>query len=320
MRFKSFAALLLLADIASAHAAPGSECHAKSDQMARLECYDPGVTDYQAHPVDADVAVDEVRSLIDQRISAERSQKDNWFSITAHRPIYVLPVTVNTSSDFSRYQELGPLLNDTEVKFQISLKTELVSGLWRNSFVSAAYSQQSFWQLYADEGASSPFRETNHEPELMWTIPVDFELAGWEARLATLAFNHQSNGRSNPLSRSWNRITGNVVFERNRFVISAKTWKRLGGEKNDDNPFIEDYMGRVELSVGYGFDDQFFAINYKNGLAHEKRSGVELSWTFPLTGRLKGFAQFYSGYGENLIDMEQYTNRFGIGISLNDYL
>jgi phospholipase A1 len=58
----------------------------------------------------------------------------------------------------------------------------------------------------------------------------------------------------------------------------------------------------------------------KNNLSSTNRSGLEINYTYPLLRHLKGFVQIYSGYGENLIDMENYTNRIGIGIALTDAL
>ena len=101
------------------------------------------------------------------------------------------------------------------------------------------YTQTSFWQLYADSEASSPFRETNHEPEVFWNIPTRLSVRGFEARLFSLSINHQSNGRSKPLSRSWNRLTAQVVLEKDHLAFTAKTWVRIDGESDDDNPNIE---------------------------------------------------------------------------------
>ena len=49
---------------------------------------------------------------------------------------------------------------------------------------------------------------------------------------------------------------------------------------------------------------------------------LELSWSFPVFDYpyLKGYLQYFYGYGESLIDYNARTNRFGIGVALNDYL
>ena len=197
------------------------ECAGYPQEKERLACYDS----FFLPPISGMANASEEQndrvelSPVQARRLEEASLRGRWFSITPHRPNYILPATYNTSSDFSQYAPAEDLFSDTEIKFQLSLKTTLLTDLWRDSTVSVAYTQQSYWQLYADEELSAPFRETNHEPEIMWQIPIDFEVLGFQARLASFAFNHQSNGRSRPLSRSWNRLTGELVLERGRFVL-----------------------------------------------------------------------------------------------------
>lgn len=314
--------ILLLGALVPAHGASGpAECAALEAEDERLSCYDAF---FRAGPKNQASGMRaqsrEAPSPVQSRRDEEKALRNNWFSITPHRPNYILPATYNASADFSPYGIAGDLLSDSEIKFQLSLKTTLLSNLWRDSSVSVAYTQQSYWQLFADDEISAPFRETNHEPEIIWDIPVDFQLFGFQARLASLSFNHQSNGRARPLSRSWNRLTGEIVMERNRFVVSAKTWARIDDPDIDDNPNIENYMGRIQLGAAYKGDRHTLALGLKNSLDSDLRSGVEFNWMFPLTRHLKGFVQLYSGYGENLIDMENYNNRIGIGIALTDWL
>lgn len=261
-------------------------------------------------------------SLIEARLAQEAELTDQWFSITPHKSNYILPLTFNADPDYSTAGVVAEdLLSDYEIKMQISLKTRLASSLWRDSSVWAAYTQQSYWQLYAEEEASSPFRETNHQPELFWQLPVDFSVFGWQARTAILGLNHQSNGRAEPLSRSWNRVTAELALDRGRWALSAKTWTRISESDGvDDNPNIEDYMGRLQLGIAHKRERHTLSINLKNNLSSDNRSGLEVNYTFPLFQRLKGFVQLYSGYGENLIDMENYTNRIGIGLALTDIL
>lgn len=293
------------------------DCATIALEQQRLKCYDSFFKKDTAEVLDNTL---QSTSPILSRQSEESDLRHRWFAITAHRPNYILPATYNASSDYSQYGPIDGLLSDSEIKFQLSLKTTLLTDLWRGSTLSVGYTQQSYWQLYADEELSAPFRETNHEPEIMWDVPVDFELFGFRALNAQFAFVHQSNGRSRPLSRSWNRLTGELAMERDRWVLSAKTWVRVDDPDLDDNPNIEGFMGRIQLGAAYVGDRHTFALGLKNSLGGDFRSGLELNWMFPLTTRLKGFVQVYSGYGENLIDMENYNNRIGVGIALTDWL
>ncbi|MEM8817269.1 MAG: phospholipase A [Pseudomonadota bacterium] len=315
-----FSCLSLLAAMPLMAASGPEGCASIEAGQERLACYDSFFgRDISAGDGVAS-SVGERESPVLSRRAQEASLLQQWFSITPHRPNYILPATYNRSADYSNYGDFGGLFSKTEIKYQLSLKTRILPNLWRNSSVWAGYTQQSYWQLYADSAASAPFRETNHEPELVWQIPVSFRMFGWDTRIASLAFNHQSNGQIRPLSRSWNRLTGELVMERGRFAASAKTWVRVDDPDLDDNPNIEDFMGRIQLGVAYKGDRHTFAVGLKNNLQNDNRSGIELHWTFPLAQHLKGFVQVYSGYGENLIDMENYNNRIGIGLALTDWL
>ena len=113
-------------------------------------------------------------------------------------------------------QEVNPdkTLTKPEVTFQISFKVRL----WRDILgkdlnLWFGYTQRSFWQLY-NFNDSSPFRETNYEPELLLTLSTRFSILGLKGRFFQLGANHQSNGQSEPLSRSWNRIVANMGLER----------------------------------------------------------------------------------------------------------
>ncbi len=312
--------MIFLISVAQASDTPAA-CAGIDEDRIRLQCYD---NHFRTHPVPArEQAEPETRltvSPVRMRRAEEESLLHQWFSITPHRPNYLLPAAHNVSADFSSYGAFGDFFNDTEIKLQMSLKTQLWPQMWRNSSLWAAYTQQSYWQLYADSEASSPFRETNHEPELIWDVPVDFKVLGFDARLASFSFNHQSNGRARPLSRSWNRLTGQLVMEKGRFALSARAWLRVDNPQIDDNPNIEDFMGRIQLGAAYKGEVHTFALGLKNNLRSDNRSGVEFNWTFPLLQHLKGYLQLYSGYGENLADMENYNNRIGLGVALTDWL
>ena len=52
----------------------------------------------------------------------------------------------------------------------------------------------------------------------------------------------------------------------------------------------------------------------------DNKTSVEFGYSFPMGDTVKGFFQYYNGYGESLIDYNHRIQRFGIGIMLNDWL
>lgn len=85
-----------------------------------------------------------------------------------------------------------------EVKFQLSSAFPLWRGiLGPNSVLGASYTQKSRWQL-SNSKESSPFRETNYEPQLFLGFATDYRFAGWTLRDVEMGYNHDSNGRFGP--------------------------------------------------------------------------------------------------------------------------
>ena len=134
--------------------------------------------------------------------------------VKPYQAVYVLPVSwrqnINANpcspNPANCASGAGSNYQHTEVKFQVSLKTKL----WQDILGSpldlwAAYTQQSFWQLY-DAANSRPFRETDYQPEAWLTLPLSLGPQWLQWRMINLGMVHQSNGQSDPLSRSWNRV------------------------------------------------------------------------------------------------------------------
>jgi len=218
--------------------------------------------------------------------------------------------------------EPGTELDDIEAAFQISFKFRLWTTDDRRWGVWAAYTQQSQWQLYNDSGnASRPFRETNYMPELILAYKPGLKWGDWQWNLANVAFNHQSNGRSDVLSRSWNRLIAGVGVENGDFALLGRLWWRLPeSSDSDDNPTISDYYGWGDLSAIYKWRGQSFSGTIRGNPSTGKGAG-QLTWTSaPLLGPLRGYVKAFSGYGETLIDYNWKQSTIGIGVTLNDWL
>jgi phospholipase A1 len=265
----------------------------------------------------------EPTSAIDRRIEFEWQTHDNPFVITPHRPTYLLPMAYNARLNNAPYEDAEPGLaaKHGEIKFQFSFKVPLIKGLlFGKGMMSFGYTQQSYWQAY-NGNYSSPFRETNHEPEMLITFPTDYRVMGMRGRMMALSFNHQSNGRSEPLSRSWNRVMLEMVLERDDLYISLKPWWRIPeNEETDDNPDIEDYLGHFELRALQRYRDHSLGLMLRNNLQEDNRGAIQMDYTFPIKKRLNGYVQLFSGYGESLIDYDHYSNRIGVGIMLTNWL
>jgi len=268
-------------------------------------------------------------SVIEERLKIDKSNQFKPFTLMAFKPNYIIPVAYNRAGyDSSLYQQIpgdqSTVFDDFEAQFQISIKTPLVVDLFHKDIsIYTGYTNRSFWQVYNSK-LSSPFRETNHEPEIWLQTTKSTSFMGFDNRINMLGISHQSNGRSNALSRSWNRIYAKFAFEKESFLFVVKLWNRFNESSEfDDNPDITDYMGHGEFRVIYKKDGQAFNFMSRNNVESGfERGATELSWSFPIGKRkdLRGYIQVFSGYGESLIDYNQSVNRIGFGISLSDWL
>ena len=272
------------------------------------------------------VTEDKQVAVVSERLRLDRQNVLAPFTLMAHKPNYILVATYNSSGynpDPYREQYKNPSLelDDTEAQFQVSIKTPLAIGLFDTFDIYAAYTNRSFWQVYNDD-ISAPFRETNHEPEIWAQFNPNWEFHGFTNTANMVGFVHQSNGQGGVLSRSWNRIYANFVVEKDNLALAFKPWYRIPDD-DDDNPDIKDYMGNYELRGAYKWDKNVFSVMSRNNLQSGFSKGaVELSWSFPLWSYpyMKGYIQYFNGYGESLIDYNQYTNQIGIGFALTDWL
>jgi phospholipase A1/A2 len=267
-------------------------------------------------------------TALEKRISREQTTMDLPNVITPHKRNYILPVTYMDDPHETPYENTlyAGKLDNWEAKFQLSFKAPMFkSVLQERDMVFFGFTVQSYWQMYNSE-ISSPFRETNYQPEIFYGMVNDFEIGGWTNRVNIIGIEHQSNGQAQPQSRSWNRIYAEFIFENEDWVIGFKPWYRIPEERKtelnqpsgDDNPDIGKYMGNFELTGAYKWDAQSFGFMFRNNLRSENRGAIQLDWTFSLGTRYRGYAQYFYGYGESLIDYNETIQRFGVGVLLTD--
>lgn len=266
---------------------------------------------------------------VKKRLAADKAILNKRFSIMAHKPNYILLGAYNfngysPAAYAEQYDQDSLDVKDIETQFQISFKTPLAVALFNRPVdIYAAYTNRSFWQVY-DKELSSPFRETNHEPEVWLQVRSGFDFAGISNALNRIGVVHQSNGKGGALSRSWNRVYADFIFEKRNLALSIKPWIRIEEKsENDDNPDITDYLGHGELRAIYHRGEHTLSMMVRNLIESNFENGaVELGWSFPLGSYkyIKGYIQYFSGYGESLIDYDQNVNRIGAGALLYDWL
>lgn len=300
----------------------------------RLACYDLAVgraptadTPAQVGALASGEAVGATVSLLDSRWELLPDSRLGTFSLRAYRPVYVLPWVGTSDVNHTPSSPTRPIaesqgLSTSELEFQVSWKTKAWQGVFGDhGDLWLAYTQSSRWQVFNAE-SSRPFRETNYEPEVLLVFPTNYNLGGWTGRMLAVGINHESNGRDEPRSRSWNRVTATVAFDRPGWTLSVRPWWRVAEDlEDDDNPDIEDYMGRADIRVIRRVRHHELSVMARHTLRDGDRSrgAVQLDWAFPIRGNLRGHVELFHGYGESLIDYNFSTTRLGLGFSLIEW-
>ena len=268
-------------------------------------------------------------SLLDSRWELSPESKLGTWNIRSYQPIYLMPgFWTSKKNEFPQSENPNNTvkedqnLTSIEGKFQLSLKTKAVENiLGDNGDLWLGYTQSSRWQVYNSE-ESRPFRETNYEPEASLIFRTNYDLFGLNWRMLGLTLNHQSNGRSDPLSRSWNRVMLNLGFEKDNFAMMLRPWYRIEEDRADDNnPEIKNYIGRGDLTAFYRHNAHDFSLMLRHTLkgGDDNRGAVQFDWSFPISGRLRGQFQLFDGYGESLIDYNHRATYVGLGVSLMNW-
>ena len=260
-----------------------------------------------------------LEDLSDRRQWEQESSR-NPFSITTHRTNYLFPVSYNTNQDANNFREVtdasGP--NNNEVKFQFSAKFNLAEDIFGNvGDVYFAYTQRSWWQAYNTD-ASSPFRETNYEPEGFIDFDSAWSALGWVNTRNRIAFNHQSNGRSDPLSRSWNRVYLESTLQRGDWALTlAPHWRVPESDGDDNNPDIERFVGYGDIRLAKRLQNNHEFAGQLRGNPSTGNYGTQVDYSWPAFNGVRAHVQYYYGYGESMIDYDNRVHRLSLGFSLN---
>lgn len=208
---------------------------------------------------------------------------------------------------------------NSDVKFQISLSIRLTNATlpW-GTYLYLFYTQKTFWNVFQN---SMPMRDLNFNPGIGWTKPF-FSKNRYIGKM-TLILEHESNGRDGIESRSWNRIAlaGSAIVN-DWLMVHAKYWIPIvDGENNRDLLY---YAGLFQMGFTLSSRDK----RWQGGMTFVKRKGnffnwntiAEVSWRVDKKANVNLFAQYYNGYGENLLDYNQFHSRLRVGLVFKPFL
>ena len=350
-RWFAAGALLIALSAKAAEADPLSRCTAIPDREQRWRCYDEvtaviGSGNGNTGPADGTCGAE--YTALSRQWNTRPNCESKLYRLMPYKQNYLIarysnnPNTQPTSAEFGRAPEQE--LDHTELKFQLSLKVKVAEQIGNVADLWFGYTQQSNWQTFNGSN-SRPFRDTNYEPELILAFPLhmQFSALGLAPRMINLGLVHQSSGQPDPFSRSWDRayvqigLDRDVDKEHDRFAILARAWYRLPERlSEDDNRDIQHYLGNGDLLFFWRRGDSNVSALLRNNLqTQNNRGSLQLNWSVPITRapnldnvnvlplierELRIYVQFFTGYGETLVDYNHYQTTIGIGIMLTDWM
>jgi phospholipase A1 len=350
-RLSHFLTLLAAVAASPTYAGDFEACGVLADDAARLACYDraagraappPAAPPAQtavapppaAHPDTPPTGPlssgDYRPQTLPQRWELDPQSKDGILKIKPYQPVYLLPVNWRRNVNESPCSPnpancaigAGEGTQNVEAKFQFSFKTKAWQDILGTPLdLWLAYTQQSFWQVYNSEN-SRPFRENDFQPETWVTMPLSLGFEALRLRMLNVGLVHQSNGQSDPLSRSWNRVYATFGFAAGDASILVKPWWRLSeSSANDNNPDILDYLGRAEVQLIKPLGAHVLSASLRNNLKFgssdvPNRTSITVEWAFPLYGALHGYVQAFNGWGDSLQNYNFHNTSLGVGVSL----
>lgn len=249
------------------------------------------------------------------------------FGLKPHKVNYILPFSYREGV-YKSYVPTDEYRN-IEAELQVSLKLYLGTNLLGlNESYYLAYSHQAFWQIYSE---SSPFRETNYNPEGFVEFPIAYENSLFKMKSVIVGVAHTSNGQgtntsvvyANPAddpgnrSRSLNYFYSEFAFQRDTLLTEFTLMAPFPGTANDsDNPDIVDYLGYTSVKFNYFTGKHMFTLmgrgNFTTGYG-----AVETTYSYPLIDDAYFYMKIFSGYGESLIDYDNYITKSSVGFSFS---
>jgi len=206
---------------------------------------------------------------------------------------------------------------DLDIRFELGMQFSLfphAAGFTLVEPIKFGYSQRSWWDI---SESSSPFKEHNYNPEVFWDFARAREVFGRESGVALLdqaGYEHQSNGRDGPESRSWDRVYVQKHFRYSEmFAWTVKIWDVVNlGEFNKD---IEDYLGNVEITTHLDLNN-WAKIELRTSKGDEtSKISYQLDLSIPMTRWVNSrfFISYYDGYGEALISYDRKSRSLRTG-------
>lgn len=212
-----------------------------------------------------------------------------------------------------------PTKTNTDIKFQISIQQRLTrSTLPFGTYLYLFYSQKCWWNVLEN---SMPMVDLNFNPGIGLAKPL-FVKNRYVGKVTFMA-EHESNGRDGLASRSWNKISlaASIMIDP-QVTVHGKVWIPIvDGQNNRD---ILDYRGIYQVGTEFTSRNRRFTASVvlvkRRGWKLNYNTIIELGYRIFRRDNQFLFLQFYNGYGECMLDYNQFRSRVRVGIVIKPRL
>ena len=233
--------------------------------------------------------------------------------ISGYEPFYFIAGTKSPNTKF-QISFMYQLLNE---EGPLAAKAPALKGF------HLAYTQASLWDWNA---ASAPFFDTSYKPEFLyaWQRVAGGQPPNWYQLDLQGGLKHESNGKDGADSRSLNSayLRPTLTLGRDdglQLTLQPRAWIYLGDLS--DNPDIADYRGYADLRAIAGWK-RGLQLSALGRMGKDANHGsLQLDLTYPMMKISGSFslyldAQYFTGYGESLLEYNQRSEAFRVGFAL----
>ena len=209
--------------------------------------------------------------------------------------------------------------SNSNVKFQLSISHRLTKSILPfNTYLFIHFSQKTIWNVMEK---SLPMHDLNFNPGVGLGHLIIYK--NRYIGRAMLMLEHESNGKDDLASRSWNKVSFGInLMLSNNVDAQLKLWFPV--IDSDNNRDLLKYNGIGHFGINYYNDSKRFHAGLLTTWRTESFSfNTQWELSFKLNKQVNQylFIQYYNGYGEYLLDYNQYKSviRLGFAIKPRDF-
>ncbi|MWV66581.1 hypothetical protein DCO58_02515 [Helicobacter saguini] len=200
-----------------------------------------------------------------------------------------------------------------EAKIQISFRVPMVRNIFKSGgILYVALTDTFFFQLF-NESASSPVRDNDFQPEILYTYPMNIQFWGGALTEITTGWRHISNGEVGERSRGSDRWTIKAIWQSKHWGVDVESGFPV--RHYEENPDIYKYIAGLDLKIYMRYGNHLADITFSNIVRKKAffRGNLRLSYTYKYSQYVGLYIQYFIGNNDYLYEYNSFGHRIGAG-------